>query len=86
MEKVTVTAKEQRVFELRTLGKTYREIGEAVGVTPTRVRQIFIKVQRKIASKQKAQLFIDWRVKYDFDLLVPMIDQIKEIAKNDGQG
>lgn len=80
------TAKEQRVFELRTLGKTYREIGEAVGVTPTRVRQIFIKAQRKIASKQKAQLFIDWRVKYDYNMLKDIIDDIRGLAKDERQG
>lgn len=74
------TAKEQRVFELRTLGKTYREIGEAVGVTPARARQIFIKAQRKIAYKQKAQLFIDWRVEYDYRILTPIIDQIRGLT------
>lgn len=81
-----MTAREQRVLELRYSGKTFREIGEVIGVTPARVRQIFIKAQRKEGYARVAKLFIDWRVTYDYNMLKDIIDDIRGLAKDERQG
>lgn len=41
-------AKYQQAADLRASGKTLREVGEAFGVTPERVRQVLNRWERKL--------------------------------------
>ena len=43
-----ITNRSQQIFEMRQSGKTFREIGDAFGVTKTRAQQIFDKAAEKI--------------------------------------
>ena len=67
-------------LQLRAMDKTFKEMGEALGVSTARARDIFMRAQRAESNRRKEKLFIDWRARYDFDLLVPMIDQIKGLT------
>lgn len=71
------------VLRLRFEGKTFKQIGNILGVSPSRARQLFIRAQREEGRVRTAALFIDWRVSYDYRILVDIIDQIKGLA--DGQ-
>jgi hypothetical protein len=43
-----ITNRSRQIFEMRQSGKTFREIGDAFGVTKTRAQQIFDKAAEKI--------------------------------------
>jgi hypothetical protein len=43
-----ITNRSQEIYEMRQAGKTFREIGDAFGVTRTRAQQIFDKAAEKI--------------------------------------
>jgi orotate phosphoribosyltransferase-like protein len=93
MERVMATAKKEKAEErwkltmqLRFSGKTYKEIGRVLGVSTAMARNIFMRAQREEGNRRKEKLFIDWRVSYDYTILVPIIDQIRGLAKDERQG
>ena len=43
-----MTPREELIYKLRNEGMVYRLIGEKIGVTGNRVRQIYMRVLRKI--------------------------------------
>ena len=48
-----MTPREELVYKLRNEGMIYRLIGEQLGVTAERARQIYRKCLRKIAKKAR---------------------------------
>lgn len=90
--RVMATAKELRdktrtrwklALQLRFSGKTFKEMGKTLGVSTARARDIFMRAQRAEGNRRKEKLFIDWRVEYDYNILVPIIDQIKGLVKDE---
>jgi hypothetical protein len=86
MGKAMETARVEFVLKQRAEGKTYRQIGEILGISLGRVRQIVARAEYRQREAQRSKLYMDWRVKYDFDILVPIIDQIKGLTKDEQQG
>ena len=80
------TARVEFVLKQRAEGKTYKQIGEILGVSLGRVRQIVARAEYRQREAQRSKLYMDWRVKYDFDILVPIIDQIRGLTKDERQG
>lgn len=80
------TARVEFVLKQRAEGKTYKQIGEMLGVSLGRVRQIVARAEYRQREAQRSKLYMDWRVKYDFDILVPIIDQIRGLTKDEQQG
>ena len=80
------TARVEFVLKQRAEGKTYKQIGEILGISLGRVRQIVARAEYRQREAQRSKLYMDWRVKYDFDILVPIIDQIKGLTKDERQG
>jgi len=72
-------------LQLRFSGKTYKEMAKALGVSPARARVIFMRAQKNECEARAAKLFIDWRVSYDYRILVDIIDDIRGLAKNERQ-
>jgi DNA-directed RNA polymerase sigma subunit (sigma70/sigma32) len=50
-----MTPREELVYKLLNEGMVYRLIGEQLGVTRERARQIYCKCLRKIAKKAREQ-------------------------------
>jgi orotate phosphoribosyltransferase-like protein len=73
-------------LQLRTMGKTYKEIGESLGISTARARGLFMRAQYESHKERKQKLYTDWRVEYDFNILVPIIDQIRGLTKDERQG
>jgi orotate phosphoribosyltransferase-like protein len=67
-------------LQLRFSGKTFKEMGEVLGVSTARARDIFMRAQRAEGNRRKEKLFIDWRVTYDYKILTPIIDQIRGLT------
>lgn len=44
----TFADRDKKVLKLRMENKTYREIGEVLGVTQERARQLFIKIVKRV--------------------------------------
>jgi len=80
------TARVEFVLKQRAEGKTYKQIGEMLGISLGRVRQIVARAEYRQREAQRSKLYMDWRVKYDFDILVPIIDQIRGLTKDEQQG
>ena len=80
------TARVEFVLKQRAEGKTYKQIGEILGISLGRVRQIVARAEYRQREAQRSKLYMDWRVKYDFDILVPIIDQIRGLTKDEQQG
>lgn len=80
------TARVEFVLKQRAEGKTYKQIGEMLGISLGRVRQIVARAEYRQREAQRSKLYMDWRVKYDFDILVPIIDQIRGLTKDERQG
>ena len=70
-------------MELRFSGKTYKEIAKTLGVSTARARNIFMRAQQEEGKHRAGKLFVDWRVEYDYRILVPIIDQIRGLAKDE---
>lgn len=67
-------------LQLRSSGKTFKEMGEVLGVSTARARDIFMRAQRAEGNRRKEKLFIDWQVTYDYTILAPIIDQIRGLT------
>ena len=80
------TARVEFVLKQRAEGKTYKQIGEMLGISLGRVRQLVARAEYRQREAQRSKLYMDWRVKYDFDILVPIIDQIRGLTKDEQQG
>jgi len=80
------TARVEFVLKQRAEGKTYKQIGEMLGISLGRVRQLVARAEYRQREAQRSKLYMDWRVKYDFDILVPIIDQIRGLTKDERQG
>jgi transposase len=80
------TARVAFVLKQRAEGKTYKQIGEILGISLGRVRQLVARAEYRQREAQRTKLYTDWRVKYDFDILVPIIDQIRGLTKDERQG
>ena len=80
------TARVEFVLKQRAEGKTYKQIGEMLGISLGRVRQIVARAEYRQREAQRSKLYMDWRVKYDFDILVPIIDQIRGLTEDERQG
>jgi transposase len=74
------------VLRLRAEGKTYKQIGEMLGISLGRVRQLVARAEYRQREAQRSKLYMDWRVKYDFDILVSIIDQIRGLTEDERQG
>jgi orotate phosphoribosyltransferase-like protein len=89
MERVMAIANEKTktrwklTLQLRSMGKTYKEIGESLGVSTARARGLFMRAQYENNQERKQKLYTDWRVEYDYRILVPIIDQIRGLAKDE---
>jgi transposase len=86
MGKAMETARVEFVLKQRAEGKTYKQIGEMLGISLGRVRQIVARAEYRQREAQRSKLYMDWRVKYDFDILVPIIDQIRGLTEDERQG
>jgi orotate phosphoribosyltransferase-like protein len=86
MGRAMETARVAFVLKQRAEGKTYKQIGEILGISLGRVRQLVVRAEYRQHEAQRTKLYTDWRVKYDFDILVPIIDQIKGLTKDEQQG
>ena len=73
-------------LQLRFSGKNYKEIAKVLGVSTSRARVIFMRAQREEGKERKEKMFIDWRVAYDYRILVDIIDDIRGLTKNEKQG
>ena len=73
-------------LQLRFSGKNYKEIAKVLGVSVSRARVIFMRAQREEGKQRKEKMFVDWRVAYDYRILVDIIDDIRGLAKNERQG
>lgn len=68
---------------LRAEGKTYKQIGEILGISLGRARQLVARAEYRQREAQRTSLYSDWRVRYDFAILVPIIDQIKGLTEDE---
>jgi orotate phosphoribosyltransferase-like protein len=67
-------------LQLRAMGKTYKEIGESLGISTARARGLFMRAQYESHKERKQKLYTDWRVEYDYRILTPIIDQIRGLT------
>ena len=69
------------VVRLRAEGKTYKEISNTLGISIGRVRQLVARAEWRQREAKETNIYDDWRVRFDFTILLPMINQIKGLAK-----
>ena len=51
-----LTPREEKIYQMRKEGVTYRKIGEAFGLSGTRIHQIQHRVERKIRRQKIEKL------------------------------
>ena len=74
----TLTEKENQAMYLYMEGRSYKEVGETVGLSRGRIHQMVSKYQRDCKQEGKNQL----PRRQEVDELLPHIDLIKSIYEN----
>ena len=72
-------AREHQAMYLRMEGRTLQAVGDIMGISRERVRQMIYKYQRKCKYESQKQIPSE----YEITTLLPHINSIKAIYEND---
>jgi DNA-directed RNA polymerase sigma subunit (sigma70/sigma32) len=76
---MAIVERETQIMYLRMEKRTFRAVGDIMGISPERVRQIVRKYQRKCKHEAQKQVPSEYEIAY----LLEHIDSIKAIYEND---
>jgi DNA-directed RNA polymerase sigma subunit (sigma70/sigma32) len=76
---MAIVERETQIMYLRMEKRTFQAVGDIMGISKVRARQIVYKYQRKCKHEAQKQVPSE----YEVVVLLPHIDSIKAIYEND---